>query len=407
MGKEKDVVYRKSDGKALPLKHEIPDDGNVEDSPDENSSGEPSDTQERIIPPSMRIRPINPTPIDVDRNLGINDDDDQLRNNPGRFPGVFHVPGSTGRSPVPLPRRPSALERDLPDIEQLPQAYPVTNFRPPIQDTPSTPASTTTQSINNNNHDGNETKPKSKKIFIMSILGLVSIAAAVAVAIFVTRNSDDTTSPSVVETSDDSINETTKLDIINLNTNTTKNNEASRTNETNQETSNMTNIITTTTSSYDNNDQHSNHSQTTIPCYTDPMIIHVIESDAYKNGDDPSIPRTYHFCPNSVMNVYGFDPIFNTFDQSDGVFPIILHRPNVNILCGFDGDYSNNCTFKGGFTQFVFNSRPRHLHYDVNTTAENITISGFRFTGATEGCTICNRNQITSLTIKNCRFDVR
>lgn len=31
-----------------------------------------------------------------------------------------------------------------------------------------------------------------------------------------------------------------------------------------------------------------------------------IDYQAYKSGDDPSIPRTHHFCQNFVMNIYDF-----------------------------------------------------------------------------------------------------
>lgn len=46
-------------------------------------------------------------------------------------------------------------------------------------------------------------------------------------------------------------------------------------------------------------------------------------------------------------------------------------------------------------------------NYDINDDVENVTIEGFRFTGARYGSNIALRaNQKSSAIIKNCRFDV-
>lgn len=85
--------------------------------------------------------------------------------------------------------------------------------------------------------------------------------------------------------------------------------------------------------------------------------------------------------------------------------PLFLFAPNVNILCGEDGDFSNNCTFSGGFLHVSFFERPLFVNYSFNTTCENITMSGFRFTGASDGTIINMRSKKSSLTLRNCRFD--
>lgn len=87
-----------------------------------------------------------------------------------------------------------------------------------------------------------------------------------------------------------------------------------------------------------------------IECYTDPHVIQLLEWDAFNKGEDPSIPRKYHFCPNTVMKVFGFDTFLMNFDYTTGdVNPLVIFRPNIHIMCGFDGDYNNNCTFSGGY----------------------------------------------------------
>lgn len=152
------------------------------------------------------------------------------------------------------------------------------------------------------------------------------------------------------------------------------------------------------------NDQ--SHEDISKMCFTDPHIINLLEWQTYERGDDPSIPRTYHFCPNSLMSIFDFDLYLYNYDYSSGYFhPMFFFRPNINILCGFDGDYDNNCTFQGGAFQIILQETPLFVDYSLNTTTENITISGFRFTGAS-GYNIASRSHITSLTVKNCRFDV-
>jgi len=144
----------------------------------------------------------------------------------------------------------------------------------------------------------------------------------------------------------------------------------------------------------------------TFTCFRDPLKIQILEWEAFERGDDPSIPRTYHFCANSTMRVYSTNPKFFNFDSSSGdTFPLIIFRPNVNILCGEDGSFENKCTFKGGIAQIVLTESPFFVSYNLNTTTENVTIEGFRFTGTRNGVNIANRSNVTNITVKNCRFD--
>lgn len=58
----------------------------------------------------------------------------------------------------------------------------------------------------------------------------------------------------------------------------------------------------------------------------------------------------------------------------------------------------------GGFADFIINRRPLNLAYNINSTTENITISGFLLEGANHGCNICYRSQAASVTVKDCQF---
>lgn len=140
-------------------------------------------------------------------------------------------------------------------------------------------------------------------------------------------------------------------------------------------------------------------------CFTDPIVIQTLEYEAYQRGDDSSITRTYHFCPNSVMKVFEFDTHLYRYIYTTGeVFPLYVFRPNVHIKCGFDGAISNNCTFTGGFFQIGLTGRPIYFDYLSNTSALNVTVEGFRFTGAIEGTNIIVSALEASITIKNCHF---
>lgn len=161
---------------------------------------------------------------------------------------------------------------------------------------------------------------------------------------------------------------------------------------------NMTNITSITTT----------NNQT---CYTDPMAIQTIEWQAYLREDDPSIPRTYNLCPNSTIHVYKLNPMNQGYDFTSGgdAFPLMLFRSNINILCGFQEPYyDNNCTWSGGFFHITIEKQPFFVDDGdvINSTAQNITIDGFRFTKAEFGFNIGVRNYNSEgLTIKNCVFE--
>lgn len=140
-------------------------------------------------------------------------------------------------------------------------------------------------------------------------------------------------------------------------------------------------------------------------CFKDPQIINILEWEAHQRGDDPSIPRTYHICSNSQINVFRRDMLPQSFDFSSGdSYPLILFRSNAHIKCGFDGSLENNCTFHSGTYHVSLNSRPFFLSYPITNATSNITIEGFKFTKAEGGANIVVQTPESSLTVKNCLF---
>lgn len=133
------------------------------------------------------------------------------------------------------------------------------------------------------------------------------------------------------------------------------------------------------------------------------------ELEIFESGADPSISRTYHLCPNTSFYPYDMDPgKFVKPDYTSGShYSITLFRPNINILCGYDGALENNCTFFGGFSSICI--RPKIIDYGnqlINTTAENITIKGIAFIGGTSGPSVLVENVKGSLKIEDCYFHV-
>lgn len=167
-------------------------------------------------------------------------------------------------------------------------------------------------------------------------------------------------------------------------------------------------IIHTASNSTSDNSSEVNLAYTEEPdCFTDPLMIQHYETLAYERKDDPSTPRTYHICPNTVLNIFPFNPRNFAYDYTGGdVFPLYIFRPNISILCGPDGDINNNCTFQGGTFHIMVVNRSLQRGYEMNTTAHNVTIEGMKFTGANEGSNVLIRMDEASVTLKNCRFSV-
>jgi len=143
-------------------------------------------------------------------------------------------------------------------------------------------------------------------------------------------------------------------------------------------------------------------------CFTDPWEIYLYEEYAYREGVDPSILRTYHVCPNTLIKVQNYDHQFDAYDANSGdTNGFLFFRPNVSVKCGFDGSYENNCTLSGGnFQLTLIPYSVLEINILVFPGAENITVEGFRFTQAYKGANIFNQGIIQSLTLKNCVVDV-
>lgn len=137
-------------------------------------------------------------------------------------------------------------------------------------------------------------------------------------------------------------------------------------------------------------------SDSRFKCFLDPWEIYIHEEVAFRGGVDPSIPRTYHICPNSHLKIKYYDHQLERFDENSGeYYSFILFRPNVSVKCGFDGSYENNCTLSGGTHHIILISvAVFDFHKILDIGPENITFEGFRFTGAYRGKT-CSLSCLT------------
>lgn len=259
------------------------------------------------------------------------------------IPGVFRMPGIRRRSPASHNNRftttgATSSEHPLPQaypVSDLPEAYPV-DESDVIGVSVNDNNNNGSNEVNNNGHTPRPSSHNRENRSYAFFIALAICAGAISYVLFFLRPQQDKIIVDIKET-----NETipSKKDGSNLTTMITAPQEEKertiiKTKEEEEET-----II-------------NQESTENFTCYTDPITIQTLEWEANERGDDPSIPRTYHFCRNSVMNVFYYDLKQFNFDFSSGeVQPLVIFRPNINILCGHDGNFQNNCTFSGGFFQ--------------------------------------------------------
>ena len=128
--------------------------------------------------------------------------------------------------------------------------------------------------------------------------------------------------------------------------------------------------------------------------------------DAEEIVVDTDQPRTYRMCNNTTIEI-------SSYDYEEGKMNTLsIWNSNVNIVCGDDNNFHNNCTFKGGTIQIdIFERNPK-----LNpTTVENVRIEGFTFTNASEANIKVYGSDVeetgrsppgASLLVKDCRFTV-
>lgn len=339
------------------------------------------------------------------------------------IPGPIPVPSSVYTPPTHIntttngnAEESSSLEDE---IDILPHAYPIStgdhdhfmrtrereNANEVIESLSSIPPPLEENGENDNKEEEkesleNKNSPtntnKAKALAFTSVI----ILCVVATIFFVTRNNNKANAESQTEIimSPESEQETTK-------------------NETNNSSTATWDILNTTNFTFEptlppsilteKKENETKKDESTDECFTDPFMIHNIEWQAYENGDDAGIPRTYHICSNTTLRIYNFLPFQFKFDFSSGDhYPLVLFRPNVHVKCGYDGAFSNNCTFSGGLFQVLLHFRSLMVNYALNnTSAENITLEGFRFTEANKGVNISFRSFVSDLTLKNCVFN--
>lgn len=129
---------------------------------------------------------------------------------------------------------------------------------------------------------------------------------------------------------------------------------------------------------------------------------------------DTSIPRTYRMCNDTIVRIssYNYDQSkFN--DEESEIKALSIWNSNVNIVCGDDKNYDNNCTFIGG--TFQIEVLEQNIPFFKHATVENIRIEGFTFTEASEANFKIYGSDVektgrsapsASVFVKNCRFTV-
>jgi len=105
-------------------------------------------------------------------------------------------------------------------------------------------------------------------------------------------------------------------------------------------------------------------------------------------NDDTSRTRTYQMCKNNVAKMA----------------TLTLWNPNIEILCGSNGESENNCTFTGGSVHVNITGAETIRSTFAPVEAENINIEGFKFTKVVQGNIYLNNAEGTKLTVKNCIF---
>lgn len=116
-----------------------------------------------------------------------------------------------------------------------------------------------------------------------------------------------------------------------------------------------------------------------------------------KRVEDSSILRTYVLCPDTVYDIGSEYDDYNI--ALDGDQFLLISRPNMQVLCGENGDSANKCTFMGGSFQVGLMDE-----FDSGEDISNILVKGVTFQGAS----IVNvlANGYGDVTLEDCIFQV-
>lgn len=127
----------------------------------------------------------------------------------------------------------------------------------------------------------------------------------------------------------------------------------------------------------------------TIECYNDWFNLMTDVEDS--NGSEKFI-----VCPNTVL--YPQDIDFNGTIYNE----IFFYGENIELYCGEDGNFSNNCKFYGGKS---------HMYFHKNWNVTGTIISGFHFIGATDTSvsiwsSASDSGYVSSVIFRECRWSV-
>jgi len=142
-------------------------------------------------------------------------------------------------------------------------------------------------------------------------------------------------------------------------------------------------------------------------CIKDPRFILLAEAAT----KDKSVNRYYYICSNTIMNIKPYNWVTQTYTNSSSTFvrPLIFIYPNAHIICGPDGNPSNNCIMRGGTFQLEVSDA---TYFSLSTQKiTNVSVEGVTFTNlvgtqqsASANIYIFGTPLGADLLVKNCIF---
>ena len=120
-------------------------------------------------------------------------------------------------------------------------------------------------------------------------------------------------------------------------------------------------------------------------CYDDWDILTSDIFDATLGAQGGSSALVYYLCPNSVMNA--------------SIRPLYLWDDDVNVICGMNGDLSDNCVISGGDYQVYVADHPDR------GSPKGVTIKGITFTGQGIASIVVYGIGESQVTIDDCLFE--
>ena len=120
-------------------------------------------------------------------------------------------------------------------------------------------------------------------------------------------------------------------------------------------------------------------------CYDDWDILTTDLINATLDEKSNSIIPTYHLCPNTVLDA--------------SIRSLYLWESGVSVICGENGDLSDNCVIEGGDYQFFVADHPE------KGSPKGVSIKGVTFTGQGVASVVVYGAGKSQVTVEDCLFE--